>query len=364
MTLEERWQAVASRDGRYDGAFVYAVHTTGVYCRPSCSSRRPRRDNVAFFPLPEAAERAGFRACRRCLPNQARPRDPGIDMVRRVCRYIDGAAEQADNGPPTLAGLGAHAGMSPHHLQRTFKRVMGITPRQYADARRLDRVKAGLRRGEPVAGALYEAGYGSSSRLYERAPAFLGMTPATYAKGGKGARIGYAIVDCALGRLLVAATARGICAVSLGDGDGELEAELRAEYPAAEIARDEKGVGDRAQALLRHLAGAEPRLDLPLDVRATAFQWRVWEALRRIPLGQTRSYSEIAAGLGNRKAQRAVARACATNPVSIIVPCHRAVAKDGGLAGYRWGLERKRALLERERAAAPGVTKGGPSTSD
>ncbi len=359
MTLEERWQAVASRDSRYDGAFVYAVHTTGVYCRPNCASRRPRRRNVTFFPVPEAAERAGFRACRRCRPGDARAPDAPIDMVRRVCRYIDGGGEEADNGPPTLADLGSQVGVSPHHLQRTFKRVMGISPRQYADARRLGRLKAGLRRGDRVAGALYEAGYGSPSRLYERAPAYLGMTPATYAKGGKGARISYAVVDCALGKLLVAATARGICAVSLGDGEAELEAEFRREYPAAEIARDDKGVGRWTQALLRHLEGAEPRLDLPLDVRATAFQWRVWEALRRIPLGQTRSYSEIAAALGNPRARRAVGRACATNPVSLIVPCHRAIAQDGGLGGYRWGLERKRALLTRERAAKGTESKAG-----
>ncbi len=352
MTLEQRWHAVESRDVRYDGAFVYAVHSTGIFCRPSCPSRRPRRRNVEFFPVPEAAERAGYRACRRCRPGEARPRDPQVDMVRSVCRYIDGG--EAENGAPTLAQLGAQVGVSPHHLQRTFKRVMGISPRQFADARRLGRFKAGLRRGEPIAGAMYEAGYGSSSRLYERAPGQLGMTPATYAKGGRGARIRFGIVDSSLGRLLVGATERGVCAVYLWDEDKELVAVLRDEYPHAEIAHDAEGVGRWADALVRHLAGAEPRLELPLDIRATAFQWRVWQELREIPLGETRSYGEIAARLGKPGAQRAVGRACATNPVSIVVPCHRAVRQDGSLGGYRWGLERKEALLERARAdAAP-----------
>jgi AraC family transcriptional regulator of adaptative response/methylated-DNA-[protein]-cysteine methyltransferase len=271
-------------------------------------------------------------------------------MVRRVCRYIDEHANgNGDGGPPTLADMGDHVGVSPHHLQRTFKRHLGVTPRQYADARRLGRFKSGLKRGEGVAGALYDAGYGSPSRVYERAPDQLGMTPATYAKGGRGAHIGYSVVGCTLGRLLVAATARGICAVYLGDDDDELADELRAEYPAAEVARDDAVLGRWAEVLVRHLKGEEPRLDLPLDVRATAFQWRVWEELRRIPQGETRTYSEIAARLGKPKAQRAVGRACATNPVSVVVPCHRAVREDGGLGGYRWGLERKEALLARER---------------
>ncbi len=352
MTVEQHWHAVESRDRRFDGAFVYGVASTHIYCRPSCPSRRPRRENVHFFPVPEAAEQAGYRACLRCRPAETEAADPQLDMVRRVCRFIEAqGGGDGEEGPPTLAQLSAHANLSPHHLQRTFKRVMGISPRQYADARRLGRLKAGLRRGEPVTGALYEAGYGSSSRLYERAPAQLGMTPATYAKGGRGATIRYAVVASPLGRLLVGATERGVCAVYLGDDDGELEGALAQEYPAAELRRDEPGLGRWTTALVAFLAGAEPRLDLPLDVRATAFQWRVWEELRRIPLGETRSYGEIAARLGKPKAQRAVGRACATNPVSLIVPCHRAVREDGSLGGYRWGLERKQALLEGERAA-------------
>jgi AraC family transcriptional regulator of adaptative response/methylated-DNA-[protein]-cysteine methyltransferase len=355
MTDEERWRAVEVRDAAFDGAFVYAVGSTGVYCRPSCPSRRPHRRHVAFFGLPEAAERAGFRACLRCRPRQARARDGRIEAVRSACRFI----EERDDGPPTLAALAAHVGLSPHHLQRTFKRIVGVTPRQYADARRLDRLKARLRAGDQVAGALYEVGYGSSSRLYERAPSQLGMTPATYRRGGKGARIGYSIVAGPLGRLLVAATARGVCAVYLGADDGALEAALRREYPAAEIARDDAGLGRWVGALGEHLDGRRPDLDLPVDVRATAFQRQVWEALQAIPYGATRSYGEVARAIGRPTAARAVARACATNPVAVVVPCHRVVAADGGLGGYRWGVKRKRALLAKERAVSGSGSKAG-----
>jgi AraC family transcriptional regulator of adaptative response/methylated-DNA-[protein]-cysteine methyltransferase len=339
---------VQARDAGFDGAFVYAVRSTGIYCRPSCPSRRPRRKQVLFFALPEAAERSGFRACRRCRPRELPARDAHVALVRRVCRWIE--AER--DGPPTLEALGARAGVSPHHLQRTFKRLMGITPRQYADALRLDALKTRLREGKDVTGALYDAGYGSSSRLYEKAREQLGMTPATYRRGGRGMEIRYALADCALGRLLVAGTERGICAVSLGEDDTALECTLREEYPAAAIRRDDTGLDPWVSALVRHLDGAQPHLDLPLDVQATAFQRRVWEALRAIPYGSTRTYREIASSLGHPNATRAVARACATNPVSLVVPCHRVVRTDGGLGGYRWGLERKRKLIEREREGA------------
>ncbi len=342
----ERWRAVEARDARFDGAFVFAVATTGVYCRPSCPSRRPKRRNVRFYAVPEAAEWAGYRACRRCRPGDAEARDPRLDAVRRACRYIEGH----DDGPPTLAALGAHVNLSAHHLQRSFKAVMGITPRHYADARRLDRLKGLLRDGDDVAGALYEAGYGSSSRLYEKAPSQLGMTPATYRRGGAGARIAYTIVDSPLDRLLVGATERGVCALYLGDDESALEATLVAEYPAATIVRDDAGLGRWVDAVLAHLDGRAPHLDLPLDVRATAFQRRVWEALRAIPYGETRSYGEVARAIGQPTARRAVARACATNPVAVVVPCHRVVAASGALAGYRWGTERKQALLAKERA--------------
>ncbi len=340
------WRAVMSRDSGLDGAFVYAVRSTGVYCRPSCPSRRPRRRQVVFFLLPEAAERAGFRPCRRCQPWRAGA-SPQAEIVRLLCGHIAKNLED----PLTLKTLGAKAGKSLHHVQRMFKRLVGVTPRQYVDACRLDRVKAALRDGKPVTAALYEAGYGSSSRLYERAAPQLGMTPATYRRGGRGMALGYTVVSSPLGRLLVAASERGIAAVSLGDSDGALEAALRQEYPHAKIHRDQNGLRPWVSAVLEHLRGQRPDLNLPLDVQATAFQRRVWDELRSIPYGSTRSYKQIARSIGRPKAVRAVGRACATNPVSLVIPCHRAVPEGGGLAGYRWGLERKRALLAQERKA-------------
>jgi len=274
-------------------------------------------------------------------------------MVQRACRCIDAHPED----PPTLPDLGARLGVSPHHLQRTFKRLVGITPHQYADARRLDRLKAHLKEGQDVTNALYEAGYSSSSRLYERAADQLGMTPATYRRGGQGMRIRYIIVaGPALGKaqsehLLVAATERGLCFVSLGDSETALAAALSHEYPAAEISRDASDLTPWVNALVSHLSGRQPHLDLPLDVQATAFQRQVWEELRAIPYGSTRSYSEIARAIGHPAAARAVGHACATNPVAVVIPCHRAVREDGGLGGYRWGLERKRALLDREKGS-------------
>ena len=334
------WKAVLSRDAASDGVFVYAVRSTGVYCRPTCPSRRPRREQVVFFPAPDDAERAGFRPCRRC-----RPRRPASALVERLCRYIEAHRDE----PLTLGSLGVQASLSPHHLQRVFRRAVGVSPRQYADALRLASLKTSLREGHDVTTALYDAGYGSSSRLYERAPGRLGMTPATYRRGGQGMRIGYAIVPCPLGRLLVAATPRGISALSLGDADAALIAALKQEYPNAEIRPERNGLGRRIDAILKYLEGRRTDLSLPVDVQATAFQQRVWEELRRIPYGSTRTYSQVAQSLGRPAATRAVARACATNPVSLVIPCHRVVREDGGLGGYRWGLERKRALLDQER---------------
>ncbi|HUS13884.1 MAG TPA: bifunctional DNA-binding transcriptional regulator/O6-methylguanine-DNA methyltransferase Ada, partial [Chloroflexia bacterium] len=338
---------VATRDHAADGEFVYGVRSTGIYCRPSCPSRRPGRTQTVFFRVPEAAEQAGFRACRRCRPTGVAARDPQVDAVRRACRAIEAHA----GGPLTLEALGAQMGLSPAHAQRTFKRLMGVTPRQYADAVRLRRFKSGVRAGAAVTEALYDAGYGSSSRLYERAPAQLGMTPATYRRGGAGAAISYTLAGCPLGRLLVAATERGVCAVMLGDTDAELEAALQADYPAATITPDGEGLQEWVGALVRHLAGDPAALDLPLDIQGTAFQWRVWEALRAIPAGSTLSYGAIAAALGQPGAARAVGRACATNPVSLLIPCHRAVGSDGSVTGYRWGVARKRALLAQEQRA-------------
>jgi AraC family transcriptional regulator of adaptative response/methylated-DNA-[protein]-cysteine methyltransferase len=273
--------------------------------------------------------------------------DPAVEAVRRACRYIEAHLEE----PLTLAALAGHVGQSPGHLQRTFRRVTGVSPRAYADACRLGRLKERLKERRTVTTAMYEAGYGSSSRLYERASAQLGMTPATYRRGGRGMSIRYAVVDTPLGRLLLGATERGLSAVYLGDADAPLEAALRREYPEAEVVRDDAGLGGWLADLLEHLAGRRPHLELPLDVQATAFQRRVWQELQAIPYGATRTYREIAERIGRPTAARAVARACATNPVSVVVPCHRVVREDGGLGGYRWGLERKQKLLDQEKAA-------------
>jgi len=349
LSAQRRWRIVLDRDRRYDGAFVYAVRSTGIYCRPSCPSRRPRREQVAFFPVPEAAELAGFRACRRCRPGAAAAPDPRVPLVRTACRLIDAHPD----APADLAALSGRIGVTPHHLLRAFRRVLGISPRQYRDARRLDHFKTELRSRRGVSPALYQAGYGSPSRVYERAQAQLGMTPAAYSRGAPGARITYTVVASPLGRLLVATTARGICRVSLGDDGGRLEGDLRAEFPAAHLRRDrgrgplESAVG----AILRYLDGRVEPLDLPLDVRATAFQRRVFEALQRIPYGRTRSYTEVARAIGRPAAIRAVARACGTNPAALVIPCHRVVRQDGGVGGYRWGIERKQTLLKKEAAA-------------
>jgi AraC family transcriptional regulator of adaptative response/methylated-DNA-[protein]-cysteine methyltransferase len=343
---EERcWRAVEERDAAWDGRFVYAVRSAGVYCRPSCPSRRPRRTQVVFYPLPEAAEQCGYRPCRRCRPDQATATDPHVELIRHTCRYIETHLE----GSLTLGTLGEQVGISPFHLQRIFKRVTGITPRQYADACRLGVLKSRLKERRTVTMAMIEAGYGSSSRLYERASSQLGMTPGAYQRGGRAMQIRFTLTACPLGRLLLAGTERGICAVYLGDSDGKLESELLVEFPAAEVRRDDDGLHAWVSELVNHLSGQQPHLDLPLDVRATAFQWRVWQELRAIPYGSTRSYGEIAQALGQPTAARAVARACATNPVSVVIPCHRVLREDGALGGYRWGLERKQALLDHEK---------------
>jgi AraC family transcriptional regulator, regulatory protein of adaptative response / methylated-DNA-[protein]-cysteine methyltransferase len=361
---EVYWEAVRAGDARFDGLFVYAVRSTGVYCKPSCPSRRPRRGQVAFYASCEGAEAEGFRACRRCLPREASAPDPSVEMVLRVCGLIEAREGEA----VSLEELGESLGVSPHHLQRTFKKVTGITPRQYAAADRLRRFKSKVKEGRGVTDALYESGYGSSSRLYEGASHRLGMTPASYRRGGKGMNINYTIVGSPLGRLLVAATERGVCSVQFGDAEAELEAALAAEYPSAELRRDGARLDEFVKALLRHLDGGEISPDLPLDVRATAFQSRVWEELRRIPYGETRSYAEVAGKLGQPNATRAVARACATNPVALVTPCHRVVRGDGSLSGYRWGVGRKEALLAREREGARknvgGAQDAGPLFAD
>jgi AraC family transcriptional regulator of adaptative response/methylated-DNA-[protein]-cysteine methyltransferase len=350
MQTEQYWQAVLNRDIHADGTFVYAVRSTKVYCNPSCPSRRPRREHVVFFTSPTDADQAGFRPCRRCQPDDTTTGEPHVAIVQRVCAYIEAHLDE----PLTLAVLGQEVAMSPYHLQRIFKRVMSITPHQYAEACRLRQLKARLKDGEDVTTAMYDAGYGSSSRLYERGPAQMGMTPGIYRRGGQGMRIHYTVVTSLLGRLLVAATEKGICFVSLSQSsrsqdDKKLIAALRTEYPAAEIMEDGTGFAECVDVLLRHLQGQHPHIDLPVDVQATAFQWRVWTELRAIPYGETRSYGEIAQALGDAKKARAVAQACAHNPVALVIPCHRVVRGDGDTGGYRWGSELKQHILAQEQ---------------
>jgi AraC family transcriptional regulator, regulatory protein of adaptative response / methylated-DNA-[protein]-cysteine methyltransferase len=347
LTADRRWRIVLARDRRYDGAFVYGVRSTGIYCLPSCPSRKPRRSQVEFFAQRAAAERAGFRACRRCRPGEPPSADPRVATVREACRLIEAHPDR----PATLAALAARCGTTPPKLARAFRHVLGVSPRAYSDERRLARFKTQLKDGQKVSPALYDAGYSSTSRVYERAHAHLGMTPATYSRGAPGVRIRAVTVPCSLGWLLVAATDRGICRISLGNGAAALDRALRAEFPAGEFVGDDDTLKAWVARLTAHLEGDVPEIDLPLDVRATAFQRRVWEALQRIPYGTTRSYSDIARAIGKPTGARAVARACATNPVAIVVPCHRVVHEDGGPGGYRWGLKRKQALLAREAAA-------------
>ena len=339
--LQNKWQQVMARDARQDGRFVFAVRTTGVYCRPSCPSRRPRRDSVEFFAGPPEAERAGYRACLRCKPTE----------ISSQARYVSRARQLLDNaeGIVTLAALSKRLGLSPFHLQRLFKRATGLSPREYQSARRMQQVKGGLRKGEDVTTALYDAGFGSPSRLYEKAPQQLGMTPGAYRRGGAGATIIFAITATRLGYLLVAATERGLCAVRFGESATELERDLRREFHAASPHRDDAAMKRYVAPLAAAVRGENTVIDLPLDVRATAFQMRVWEKLRQVPRGETRSYGDIARAIGEPGAVRAVARACASNPVALAVPCHRIVRSDGDLAGYRWGVERKKKLLNAER---------------
>jgi AraC family transcriptional regulator of adaptative response/methylated-DNA-[protein]-cysteine methyltransferase len=336
------WSAVQARDRRHDGDFVYAVRTTGIFCRPSCPSRRPHRRHVAFYATPALARAAGFRACRRCAPESSTAAARAIEGVRA---HIDAHLDER----LTLAQLSRVAGLSPSHLQKAFKAALGLTPRDYVRLRRAERFKSEVRAGRSVTDALYEAGYGSGSRLYSDASARLGMTPGAYKRGGAGETVRFSTTASKLGRLLVASTERGLCAVQLGESDAALEAALRKDYPRAEVVRDDRVLKTALAAILAHLDGAVPRLDLPLDVAASAFQWRVWRTLQRIPYGETRSYAEVAEALGQPKAVRAVARACAANRVALLVPCHRVVRADGSLGGYRWGASRKRRLLEQEK---------------
>ena len=349
---DRRWQAVVDRNPALDGQFVFAVSSTGVYCRPSCAARRPRRENVQFFAAPMEAEAAGYRACLRCHPKSLGGNQS--DGVKAICRFI----EQHLDEPLTLDRLGEEFHQSPFHLQRRFKAALGITPREYADSCRLRLLKRNLQAGESVTSAMYGAGYGSSSRLYERTASQLGMTPDKYRRGAIAAAIRYTCADSPLGRMLIAATDRGICAIQFARTDGELMEGLKREFPFAVRKLDDGGLKAWVKALIESMGGhmrgrmsGKNHHSLPLDIRATAFQRRVWTYLQSIPFGKTESYKEVAKGIGRPTAARAVARACATNPVAVAIPCHRVVREDGSMGGYRWGIERKRNLLGMEQRA-------------
>jgi len=340
------WEAVVARDSKRDGEFFFAVSTTGIYCRPSCAARRPRRENVQFFRTPEAAEQAGYRACLRCRP-RAFTGNAESDGVKAICRFIECHLDE----PLTLRRLAKEFHQSPFHLQRRFKAVLGVTPREYADSCRLKMLKRSLQAGDSVTRAMYDAGYGSSSRLYERTASQLGMTPDKYRRGAIAASIRYTIADSPLGRMLVAATDRGICSIQFARTDGELIKGLKREFPFAVRRTDDGELRAWVSTLLHHLRGKDLNLSLPLDIRATAFQRKVWMYLQSIRFGKTKSYTAVAKAIGKPQACRAVARACATNPVAVAIPCHRVVREDGTMGGYRWGLKRKQALLEMEREA-------------
>jgi AraC family transcriptional regulator of adaptative response/methylated-DNA-[protein]-cysteine methyltransferase len=338
------WQATVARDFRADGTFVLAVRSTHIYCRPSCPARRPLRRNVIFFRTRQEAEKEGYRPCLRCRPNEV---SGPVALVQRALGQLSKASEDG----MSLGVLARALGTTQATLRRAFLQVTGLKPREVAEALRVRNFKTLLRSGKSITDALYETGYGSSSRVYERSDAQLGMTPATYRKGGLGMKIGYTIAKSPLGKVLVAATERGVSAVYLGDTESTLVTELREEYPRAEIAAAPDSFQRWVSEVVMRIEGKQPHLELPLDVQATAFQRRVWKELQRIPRGRTRTYSQVAKSLGQPKAVRAVARACATNPVSVVVPCHRVIREDGTLAGYRWGLSRKEQLLAQEKAA-------------
>lgn len=350
---DERWAAVTRREPRADGAFFYAVRTTGVFCRPSCASRQPRRENVAFFTDAAAARAAGFRDCKRCQPGGL-PRE--LEIVNRACAALDADPQQR----LTLAQLSDAVHVSPFHLQRLFKRVVGVSPRQYQAAQRGAALRDALQSGADVTRATLDAGFGSPSRMYDSAPAELGMAPSAYRRKGAGLTVRYASAPTSLGFVLVAATGKGICKIGFGDDHAALLDELRDEFANADLLEDAQQLAPFIAQIDAYLRGSRQDFDLPLDIAATAFRQRVWDALRRIPYGETRSYSQIAEAVGSPRAVRAVATACATNPVALAIPCHRVVQKGGALAGYRWGLPRKAALLDNEAQHAGHATPGQP----
>ncbi|HEY2119725.1 MAG TPA: bifunctional DNA-binding transcriptional regulator/O6-methylguanine-DNA methyltransferase Ada [Candidatus Acidoferrum sp.] len=335
------WQATLQRDRRADGTFVFAVRSTHIYCRPSCPARRPLRQNAVFFRSPQEAENRGFRPCRRCRPKDLAA---ATALVSQAASLLANSSEENVR----LESIAVQMNSSPEKLRRAFRTMTGLSPREFAEAARLKQFKKLLRQGQSITEALYACGFGSPSRIYEKTNSHLGMTPAEYKKGAPGMHIEYSITKTTLGHVLVGATERGISAIYLGENDKQLVAELRAEYPKADVSQNSEGNAAWLKEIIKRIEGEAPSVELPLDVQATAFQRRVWQELQKIPLGTTRTYTQVARALGNPNSVRAVARACATNPVSIVVPCHRVIRTDGQLAGYRWGLKRKQELLERE----------------
>ena len=347
---EERWKALVERDQGAENAFLYGVKTTGVYCRPTCASRVPNRTNVVFFANCLEAEKAGFRPCKRCSPNSASSRNERMEMILRACKLMEESEEL-----PGLEDLAAAAGMSRSHFHRMFKEAVGVTPKEYAAALRMRRVQGGLTQGASVTEAIYDAGFNSSSRFYERAKDMLGMTPTKYKSGAAGLRIRFAVINSFLGWTLVAATDQGICSIAFGDAPETMVEHLQRIFPKAELVQNDPDFAEWVSRVADFIETPARGLDLPLDIQGTAFQQRVWKALREIPPGSTKSYTELAVAIGRPKAARAVAHACASNNIAVAVPCHRIVRSSGALGGYRWGLERKRALLEHETAGKKGT---------
>lgn len=343
LLREQRWQAVVGRNAHADGAFVYAVRTTGVYCRPSCPSRAAKRENVEFFETNEQAAQAGYRACKRCRPEALSQEKRRRALVVQACRAI----EQSDSALP-LAALAQQAGLSPHHFHRIFKAATGLTPKAFYKSVRARRVANALQSTPSVTEAIYASGFNSAGRFYEESGALLGMAPGTYRKGAAGEQIRYAVAPCALGQVIVAATRRGVCAIEFGDAAPALVESLHERFPKARFESGDEEFRGWVARVLGYLDQPQGALDLPLDVQGTVFQQRVWQALREIPAGQTASYAEIARRIGQPRAHRAVAHACAQNQVAVAIPCHRVVRRDGELSGYRWGVARKAELLKRE----------------
>ncbi len=342
-----RWRAVLKRDGRFDDDFIFAVRTTGIYCRPSCPARRPKRENTVFFDSAIEAEKDGYRSCKRCHPHSASLEERRAAAVRKACAIVEAAEE-----PPRLNDLAAAVGLSPSHFHRQFKFLTGVTPKEYAAGKRVKRLQDRLSAGRSVADATYESGFGSSSRVYEASKATLGMTPAQYRAGGKDLAIRYTVAKSTLGNLLVGATHDGVCCIELGDSKKVLRQSLKDRFPAARLKEDKAELRQWVSEITRFLKTPARGLKLPLDIQGTAFQQRVWKALQAIPMGQTASYQDIAVAIGKPTAQRAVAQACGANKLALAIPCHRVVRTDGELGGYHWGVERKRRLLEQERQSA------------